>query len=88
MKFWKSAMYWRLAIAKCLLYMITVGVTSFLTQTETWSQETWDETKPFLFWRVFLIAGVAMIGVLIAFLDTSIQQIKNGNGKETTETEK
>lgn len=46
------------------------------SQTETWSGETWDETHPFLKWRMLFIACLIGINGLVAFLDKTSQRVQ------------
>lgn len=69
-----------MAVFRVVLYSLAVGVADFLTDTESWSQETWNNTGLFLKVRMFASNGVAMVMVVIAFLDTTMTQLRNGNG--------
>lgn len=79
-KFMGNVWYWKMAVARVFLYMLTVGIADFMTDTETWSQTTWDDTGVFLKVRLFMSNGAAMIIVLVAFLDSSIQMLRGGSG--------
>ncbi len=87
MAWWNHFTYWKMAFFKALLYMLVVGATDFLTNTETWSQETWDNTGPFIVIRMFCGVAIAMLTVMIAFLDSTMSNLKNGklsSGDTTT----
>lgn len=88
-QFFTNMNYWQVAFWRVLLYMTVVGAGDFLTDTETWSQDTWNATGLFLKVRLFLSNWVAMAGVLLAFLDSTMSELrgkKNGNGVGHTET--
>lgn len=73
--------YWKLAIFKVCLYSVVVGASDFLTDTETWSQETWNATGWFELCRIWVSNWVAMAGVVLAFLDTSMGQLREQSNK-------
>lgn len=79
--------YWKMAALRVGLYSLIVGVSDFLTDTETWSQETWDATGLFLKSRMFLGNGVAMATVIVAFLDTTMSALRNGQNGHKPEPE-
>lgn len=69
--------YWRMALGRALLYMLIVGTIDFLKNTEEWSQVTWNDTGPFIIARLFLGTFVVMATVLIAFLDSTMTELRN-----------
>ena len=48
----------------------------FLTQTETYSQDTWDAMGSFLRNRLYLACIIAGSSSLVAYLDSSLQRAK------------
>lgn len=85
-QFFANMNYWQVAFYRVLLYALVVGIGDFLTDTETWSQATWNDTGLFLKIRMFLSNGVTMAVVIVAFLDNTMTQLRNGNGKGDTAT--
>lgn len=69
--------YWRVATGRALLYMFVVGVTDFLMNTEEWSQATWNDSGPFPLARLFLGTAAVMATVLVAFLDSTMTELRN-----------
>jgi len=69
--------YWRVATCRALLYMFVVGVTDFLMNTEKWTQVTWSESGPFVITRLFLGTAAVMATVLVAFLDSTMTELRN-----------
>lgn len=85
MKQWLSSLnYWKLATIRCLIYMSIAGIADFLTDTETWSQETWNNTGPFLKIRLLLGTWATMATILVAFLDNTMSRLKNGKSSGDT----
>lgn len=78
-EFFNKISYWKMAFFRACLYACIVFVIDFLTDTETWSQQTWDDTGPFLIWRLFLGAGVESAMTLVAFLDSTMANLRKGN---------
>jgi hypothetical protein len=76
--FWQSMWYWRIAALRCFVYMLIVGGGTFLSMTETWSAETWSSTPMFLKVRLFIGVGLSSFGVLLAFLDTTMNALREG----------
>lgn len=74
---WEHMSYWRVAFGRALLYMFVVGTTDFLMNTEEWSQATWNDTGPFMLTRLFLGTAAVMVTVLIAFLDSTMTELRN-----------
>lgn len=75
----KAFFLFKLAWFRCLLYALVVGWSEFEHLTETWSQATWDNTGKFELVRLFghtIFGGVA--GVILAFLDQTVTNIRNG----------
>lgn len=65
---------------KLALYVITPIIVTWLTETETWSGETWRDTSWFLIIRSFIAASVPGLIAWKAFVDPSYGQV---NQKET-----
>ena len=57
-------------------YFVIPFATTFLALTETWSGTTWDETHPFLIWRLFVSCFVSGITSFVAFIDSSFQKAR------------
>lgn len=56
----------------------------FLTQTETWSQSTWDALGAFLKGRLFLACILAGLNSICAYIDSSYQRARE-RGQEMKE---
>lgn len=70
--------YWKMAWLRAIIYMLFVGGTTFLGQTETWSDATWHDLGTFLRTRLVFTCCIASFGTLLAFLDTTMGQLRNG----------
>lgn len=75
----KNIWYWRVAIIRCALYgfyvawgMWKAGTNGFKTIGEMTPLQFWDLLGDMVF--------VGMGGVFLAFLDTTLSALKNGNG--------
>lgn len=82
-EFFANLNYWKVATTRCLIYMSIAGISDFLTDTETWSEKTWDDTGLFLKTRLFLGVWVTMATILVAFLDSTMAQLRNGKTGDT-----
>lgn len=66
----------RLVWLRVLGYFLLPFFTVLLAQTETWSDQTWNETGTFTKIRVLVIAILAGMGAFMAFLDQSLQRAR------------
>ena len=74
---WDTIIAFKLVWLRVALYMLIPSVTTFLSQTETWSGETWTNTATFLKCRVFAYSGMAGLMALAAFIDQSLARARN-----------
>lgn len=74
----KAAVYWKMAWLRATIYLLIVGVTTFLTLTETFSDKTWLEMGFFLKARLVAQCFVSAFTTLVAFLDTTMSSLRNG----------
>jgi hypothetical protein len=74
---WETVVAFKLVWIRVSCYFIIPFVIMFLSQTETWSGETWDNTHPFLKWRLFVTCCIAGLNALIAFIDQSMSRAKD-----------
>lgn len=56
-------------------FVIPFSVT-FLSLTEQWTGQTWQETHPFLVLRMFVSCFVAGITSFVAYIDSSFQRAR------------
>lgn len=57
-------------------YFFVPAVTLFLTQTETWSDKTWEETGAFLKVRLYAACLIAGLSAICAYIDSSFQRAR------------
>lgn len=74
---WETVVAFKLVWVRVLLYVMIPSVTTFLSQTETWSGTTWDETATFLKVRVLFYSALAGAMALAAFIDQSMNRAKS-----------
>ena len=74
---WEIIVSYKLVWVRVILYMLIPSVTTFLSQTETWSGETWNNTSTFLKCRVFAYSGMAGLMALAAFIDQSLARARS-----------
>lgn len=67
----------RLVWFRVLLYFLIPFLTIVLSQTESWSGETWENTHWFIKIRVLIIAFLGGMGAFVAFIDQSLQKAKD-----------
>lgn len=67
---------YRLVWIRVAFYFLTPAATLFLTQTETWSQGTWDALGAFLKGRLFLACFIAGGTGFCAYIDSSLQSAR------------
>jgi hypothetical protein len=73
----EAAIVARLIWFRVSCYFLIPFITTFLALTETWSQETWDQTGRFLVLRMLASCFVAGITSFVAFLDSSMGKAKD-----------
>ena len=73
---WETMLAFKLVWVRVLLYVFLPAVTAFLTQTETWSGDTWDHTHLFLKVRLFFSSAVPGFIALAAFIDQSLARAR------------
>lgn len=77
----------KLVWLRVLLYFLIPFLTVLTAQTETWSGATFEETHWFLKFRIVIIAAMAGLGSIGAFIDQSLararDQLKPNETKET-----
>lgn len=73
---WETLVAFKLVWVRVMLYVLVPSVTAFLTQTETWSGETWDNTHWFLKARLVVSCSIPGCLALAAFIDQSLQRAK------------
>lgn len=66
----------KLVWVRVLLYVVIPMLTTFLSQTETWSGDTWEHTHWFLKFRLALISALPGFIALAAFIDQSLARAK------------
>src|SRR5437867_3995759 len=79
---------YKLVFLRALIYTLIPAATLFLSQTETWSEASWNETGWFLRSRLLVSCVVAGITALASFIDQTVHRArteletkrKNGNG--------
>lgn len=80
-----SVVFWKLSIVRCLIYGGIVAWGVFKAGTQGYNHLS-DMSRLQQIW-LFGDMSVAFGGVVLAFLDTSLQKLSNGNEtKVTTET--
>lgn len=79
MKFLQNFWYWRLAILRCLIYGCIVAWGVFKAGVEGF--ERWSDINEMSRWKLFGDMGVAFGGVLLAFLDNTLQRLINDKEK-------
>ena len=75
MKIVNSFLYYKMAAFRCVIYMLIVGGTTLLSNTENYSELEWEHLCDFYRWRIYLGAIIAALGVLIAFLDQTMARL-------------
>ena len=73
---WETVVAFKLVWIRVALYAAIPSVTTFLSQTETWSGQTWNDTATFLKVRVLLYSSLAGCMALAAFIDSSMQRAR------------
>lgn len=68
---------YKLVWVRVTFYFIFPAFTLFLTQTETWSQATWDELGVFLKSRLFIACFLSGFSGLCAYIDSSMQRARD-----------
>ncbi len=63
--------YFRIAI-----YFLVPSATVFLSQTETWSQQEWNDTGSFLKGRLLIACMVAGFTAVAGYIDSSLHRAK------------
>lgn len=58
-------------------YFIIPFAVTFLSLTEQWTGETWDQTHTFVITRMFVSCFVAGITSFVAYIDSSFQRARN-----------
>lgn len=76
---------WKLAITRCITYMLVVGLGCYLTSTEKFNSETWAALGSFEKHRIYIGCFIAAAGVLVAFLDSTLSRLQT---KPISENEK
>ena len=84
---WETIVAFKLVWVRVLLYVLIPSVTTFLSQTETWSGQTWNDTAVFLKARVFLYSALSGCMALAAFIDSSMQRAKDELKSKRGDTE-
>jgi len=74
---WDTMVALKLVWFRTLMFLFLPILTTAITQTETWSGDTWDHTHPFIKWRLLAVCCVPGIMSLIAFIDQSLARAKN-----------
>jgi hypothetical protein len=73
---WETMLAFKLVWVRVLLYVLLPAVTAFLTQTETWSGDTWEHTHIFLKIRLLLSSAIPGCIALAAFIDQSLARAR------------
>jgi hypothetical protein len=74
---WEVIVIYKLVWLRVVLYVLLPSVGAFLTQTETWSGETWDATHIFLKIRLIISSAVPGGIALAAYVDQSLDRARN-----------
>ena len=74
---WDTVVAYKLVWIRVLLYVLIPSATTFLSQTETWSGETWSNTSGFLKGRVILYSALSGAAALAAFIDQSMARARS-----------
>lgn len=80
---WETIVAFKLVWFRVLCYFLIPAINAFLTVTETWSGQTWEDTATFLKIRLFMSVGLAGLMPLVAFVDQSL-----GRARERLEHKK
>lgn len=72
----KQVWYWRMAVIRCVTLMTVTWFGVFATLTESYSSAQWTELGDFLKYRIYMSCFSAAGGVLIAFLDATMGELK------------
>jgi hypothetical protein len=70
--------YWKMAWLRATLYACIVGGSTAQALSETWSDATWNNMGFFLKARFFVAVGLAAGGAVLAFIDQTMGQLRNG----------
>lgn len=83
------AIAYKLVWVRVAFYFLTPAIALFLTQTETYSQDTWDNLGGFLRWRLALACFIAGGTALCAYIDSSLARANQESDrlKERRDTE-
>ncbi len=77
MRIFATAWYWRLAIVRCVIYGCIIGWGVFKAGTEGF--ERWSDMTNMQHIKLLGDMGMGFGGVLLAFLDQSIQKLSDGS---------
>ena len=75
--------YWQLATLRCFVYATMVGWNSFQAGVEGYAK--FSEMTPMQHWKLLGSISVAMLGVLLAFLDQTMSKAKPDDSKPQQE---
>ena len=84
---WETVIAFKLVWLRVLLYIGLPTVSTFLSQTETWSGDTWEHTHWFLNLRLVIGSAVPGCLALAAFIDQSLARAREELKTRRTETE-
>lgn len=86
----KEVWYWRLAVLRVFTYMTITAVATFLTQTESYGTNQWNDLGDFVKFRILISCLAAAGTVFVAFMDSTMGELRKTpvveSGKITTVT--
>lgn len=65
---------YRLTILRVAGYFFVPFFTCFLSQTDDWTGEMWDDVHWFVLYRIYLYSTLAGLSSIFAFIDNSLKQ--------------
>lgn len=76
MTFVEQAWYWRLAVLRVLVYMLSTFIASFLILTEDYGSSQWSELGEFLKRRIYLASLAPALIAFVAFMDQTMGTLR------------
>ena len=73
---WETVVAFKLVWFRVLCYFLLPSITTFLSQTENYTGEQWEDTSSFIKYRIFLMSILSGIAVLVAFIDQSLARAR------------